>query len=112
MNPSSISKEEGGGEERREDDGTGRRRKRRLRKIPEINFEMEKGERKKQQQQQLRREVEQRQQQQFSITETLPEHFRKALMKSLFPKEEEDTADARDPTQWKKIYLNFVLKTS
>ena len=119
MNPSSRKggKEE---EEEREDDGTGssRRRKRR-RKIPEINFEMEKGGKTKkrqrqQQQQQLPKEVGgQQQQQQFSITETLPEHFRKALLKSLFPtaegeqeedKEREQTSDA---TKRRKIATIF-----
>ena len=101
MNPSSREKEgegaEGRGEER-EDDGTGssRRRKRR-RKIPEINFEMEKGGRQRGHQQQLPEEVSRLLDEEagFSITETLPEHFKKALLKSLFPKEEEDTAEAR-----------------
>ena len=101
LNPSSREKEgegaEGRGEERA-DDGTGpsRRRKRR-RKIPEINFEMEKGGRQRNQQQQLPKEVSRLLDEEagFSITETLPEHFKKALLKSLFPKEEEDTADAR-----------------
>ena len=119
LNPSSRKggKEEEEEEEEREDDGTGssRRRKRR-RKIPEINFEMEKGEKgQQQQQQQLSKELgtQQQQQQQFSITETLPEHFRKALMKSLFPtskadeEEDKELEHTSDATKRRKIATIF-----
>jgi hypothetical protein len=74
-----------------EDDGTPRGGSSRKRKIPEINFEMEKGEEATAEEQQQRRSSRRagrlappQQQEQFSITETLPEHFREALMKSLF----------------------------
>ena len=110
MNPSSREKEgegaEGRGEERADDGTEPSRRRKRRRKIPEINFEMEKGGRQREQQQQLPKEVSRLLDEEagFSITETLPEHFKKALLKSLFPKEEEDTADA---TKRRKIATIF-----
>ena len=110
LNPSSREKEgegaEGRGEERADDGTEPSRRRKRRRKIPEINFEMEKGGRQRDQQQQLPKEVSRLLDEEagFSITETLPEHFKKALLKSLFPKEEEDTADA---TKRRKIATIF-----
>ncbi len=85
LNPESRKKKR---RRRKRDDGrtseAGSGSKRR--KIPEINFEMEKlqeGRRRKRGEGEEREVDGQGLQQQFSITETLPEHFRRALVNSL-----------------------------